>query len=167
MKIPICQMCAATEFLCSGCAAKLAKGTLSQADVDASRALYALNRQGADLDGVELVRAIDAKRLAYLFLNSPESRLVGPQGRTIRKLEKLMKSTHVRAVRLGKGPLELAGEILFPAKVLGINKAYSAGGETLKVRTAKRDAVKLPSDLESLGGVLQFALGKKCKITFE
>jgi len=54
MSIPICAICAKTGVLCSACEAKLARGQISETDVEVAKIFYESGMEGTGFE-----RAID------------------------------------------------------------------------------------------------------------
>jgi len=164
-RFPICELCASTTTLCSGCNAKLAEGKISELDVCVSRIL--LNSEDRFSVGkASFERCFDLGRMALILTSLEVSPLVGKGGRVAQMLSRQL-GKHVRVVRSSSDARLMLEEILLPIKPLGVNTVFSAKGSRFKVRIALKDAGRLPTDRESIGKVVRLLFGDSATLVFE
>lgn len=165
MKTPICELCASSGVLCSGCEAKLAAGKISQLDVEVSKLLYAF-RGEYELSEASFTRAVDLGKAAVIFTNGNAGVLIGREARVVSALGKKLEK-NVRIAKQGGDLKQTIADIVSPAKLLGVNEVFSAGGKKYKVRIDKNDFKALPLDLDSLNKILSTLFEGDVKIEFE
>ncbi|MEM4389218.1 MAG: hypothetical protein QXG98_00970 [Candidatus Micrarchaeia archaeon] len=165
MKLPICELCASTNVLCSGCSERLATGRLTQLDVDASRLLH---RLAADhpLDNIELKRALDLGKVVLLLVRGDIGALIGREGRVVNEISKGLG----RKVRIAEDAGDLKktlADIIAPARLLGINQVFRKEGNLFRVRIPKTDLPALPVPLSVLEKALVSLFSAPAEIAFE
>jgi len=165
MQTPVCELCATTNSLCSGCRAKLADGRITEFDVQVAHLLSKYKEKFA-LQKVQFDRALDLGRMAVILTSSDVSHLVGKGGKTAQALSKEL-GKRVRIVHANADPRALLEEILLPVKPTGVNTVFTQKGKQLKVRIARKDVVHLPTDLDSINRVLHSLMGENTVLVFE
>ncbi|VVB68093.1 Uncharacterised protein [Candidatus Norongarragalina meridionalis] len=159
MKTPICESCLATGSLCAGCEARRSSGEITEADVAVARKLYELGATAG------FTRAEEKGGLVVIITKEP-SAVIGRGGRNVLALNAAL-GKKIKVVNENAGAHEKAAEILLPAKLLGINKVFKAGGEEYRVRVQKKDMPRLPANLHVLNELLSEMLGGKTEMKFE
>ncbi|NYZ74704.1 hypothetical protein H0O03_00370 [Candidatus Micrarchaeota archaeon] len=165
MQTPVCELCAATNYLCSGCQAKLADGRITELDVQVAHLLSKYKEKFA-LQKVQFDRALDLGRMAIILTSSDVSHLVGRGGKTAQALSKEL-GKRVRVVHSTTDSRALLEQILLPVKPTGVNTVFTQKGKQLKVRISRNDVVHLPTDLDSINRVLHSLLGDNAVLVFE
>jgi len=165
MRTPICELCANTGTLCSGCQSKLADGSITELDVQVAQ-LLAKYREKYALQKVEFERTLDLGRMIVILTSSEVSHLVGKGGKIAQSLSKEL-GKHVRVVRSTADARTLLEQVLLPVKPIGVNTVFTPKGKQLKVRVSRKDIVRLPTDLESLNNALRSILGENTVLVFE
>lgn len=165
MKTPICEICAVTASLCSGCQARLENKEISEVDVKISQLLYK-HKSHFQLDDVHFLKAFDCDNIIYLLTRSEPGFLVGKKGKIISVLSKEV-GRHLRVVKETSDHHKLIEELLHPVNPLGVNTVFKATGTAIKVRIAKRDLPRLPTNLPALQNVLTKLLNKEVQLSFE
>ena len=131
----ICKVCLQSDMLCGACSRKVESGQVKPVEIELSRALNKLNREKSfDIDFIHAVE--DGSRLFVVVESKHAGRFIGPGGRNIKELSKLL-GKQVKLLEKAEGSDKHVIEKLIGAPVLGINKLYS-GGESYKVRVEKR-----------------------------
>ncbi len=117
---------------------------------------------------VKIHTTVVENNLMVVVVNRGEAGvLIGRRGKVARTLERKLKKK-IRFVEAPYDIYSIAVSILKPARVLGINRLFLPGGEEkLKIRLAKWDLLKLPSDIPSLERVLKRFMGKDVQLYFE
>jgi transcription antitermination factor NusA-like protein len=165
MHLPICEICASTGTLCSGCTARLASGRLSEHDVKISNALHSM-REKYNLDSADFSKAIDLGGFVLVLTRGDVGKLIGKEGKVVSAISGSI-GKRVRIAELGGDMKKTIADILTPAKLLGINKVFSAGKRGYKVRISSRDFRNLPMDVPSLEKALYSLLDANVKVVFE
>lgn len=165
MKTPICELCASSGVLCSGCSGKLGSGKISQLDVEVSKLLHELKAE-CGLEEASFIRAVDLGSSAIIFTNGDVGLLVGRGARVASAIGKRV-GKRVRVAKQGAGVKQTISDIISPAKLLGVNEIFSPEGKKFKVRISKRDSRVLPLDVESLGKIVSSLYNASVRIEFE
>ncbi|MEM3030453.1 MAG: hypothetical protein QXH27_01845 [Candidatus Micrarchaeia archaeon] len=165
MKLPICELCASTSVLCSGCSERLAEGRLTQLDVDASRLLH---RLAADhpLENIELKRALDLGKVVLLLVRGDVGALIGREGRVVNEISKGL-GKKVRIAEDAGDLKKMLADIVSPARVLGINQVFKREGTAFRIRIPKADIPSLPVPLSVLEKALASLFSAPAEIFFE
>jgi len=166
MKTPVCEICSVTGELCSGCQQKMDKGELGLLDVKVAELLHKHNKRFG-LGEVTVSRALDLGKLLILFTETEPGLLIGKAGKVVNQLSKDLGGRHVRVIHSNISFKQYAAELLLPVKPLGINIAYKSGGEEYRVRIARKELPRLPTDLESLKRGLAFKADKPVSFALE
>lgn len=165
MKIPICELCAKSTILCSGCEDKLEKGKISELDVKISRTLYKM-KDKYNLNEVSFNKAIDLGRVVLLLTTTDVGMLIGKEGKVVAEISQAV-GKKVRIAEMGKDIKKTISDVITPAKILGINTLYKGGEKTYKVRFSKDEIKQIPIDINTLEKALKSLLESDVKIAFE
>ena len=165
MKIPICELCAQSKVLCSGCEHKLKEGRITDADVAASSILVDL-REKFKLDSAGFTRALDLGRVILIFTQGDVGVLIGRDGKVVSELSHRL-GKKVRIAEHGGDVKKTISDVVMPARLMGINTIYSGGGRVYKVRLLSSEMRDLPVDIDTLEKALQSILNSKVMIQFE
>jgi transcription antitermination factor NusA-like protein len=163
MKGPICETCAKSGFLCQGCESRLAKGEISQADIEATRLLYELEANQT-IPETEFERSIELDGLLLLLVRGRVAALIGKGGRVVRMLsEKLGRKVRI----IGAGDERtMIRDLVFPARIFGMNVLHTKEGEEYTVVIPEEDRKKLVISEESLKKAVSVLSSKKINISF-
>ena len=166
MKLPICELCASSGALCSGCSAKLADGRLTELDVKVSTMLHKL-RDRYDLAEADFTKAIDLGRVVLVLTKGDVGKLIGKEGRVVAEISQAV-GKKVRIAEVSGDIRKTISDIIMPAQLLGINEVYSASSEkSYRVRLPSHEMRNIPIDLVSLEKALESLLEADVKIIFE
>jgi len=165
LKIPICELCAQSKVLCSGCEHKLKEGRITEADVAASSILIEL-KDKFKLDSAGFTKAVDLGRVILIFTEGEVGVLIGRDGKVVSELSHRL-GKKVRIAEHGKDVKKTISDVVMPARLLGINTVYSGGGQAFKVRLLRSEMRELPVDIDTLEKALRSILGSKVIIQFE
>ncbi len=165
MKTPICDACARGEALCSICQAKLSGGKITKLDIDVAQILCKIN-ETHNLSASSFSRALDLGRVALILTDGEPGLLIGRGGSVVSALSAAL-GKKVRIVQFSGDLKKSIADIIAPARLLGINSVFVAGGEKLKVRIPRADLRDLPVHIETLEPILQNWLGKPVELVFE
>ena len=163
MKAPICAVCISSECLCAGCNEKLECGEITRNDVDISKLLFRLKKKFS-LHDVDFQKSIDINGFILILTSGDVASLIGRHGRVVRLIsEELGK--WVRIINVSD-PRTIVQDLVYPARVYGLNILHTPEGEEYKVIVPKEDRSKLVMDDESLNKALDVLLNKKAEIEF-
>lgn len=166
MHTPICELCAVTGELCSGCQQRLEKGEITKTDVKLAEVLQK-NRKRLALEDVDARRTLDLGKMLVILSDSEPGLLIGKGGKVVNALGKEF-GRHIRIIPSNIEFKRFAEELLLPVKPLGINTLYTQKGQQeCRVRIARKDLPRLPADLESLKGALSWKCGKPVSLAAE
>lgn len=165
METPICGICAKSEELCSGCRAKLKRGEITELDVQVSGLLYKINEEH-NLSLASFTKAVDLGRVVLILTKGDVGVLIGRQGTVVSQLSSAL-GKRVRVAQHTGDMKKTIGDIIMPARLLGINTIYAPGGQCYRVRVPKTDQHAIPIDIPSLEKVLNSIMGSEVKISFE
>ncbi|MFH1285437.1 MAG: KH domain-containing protein [Candidatus Micrarchaeota archaeon] len=165
MKTPICELCAKSGALCSGCEEKQKNGVITELDVTVSNLLYKL-KDKYTLDSVQMVKALDLGRVILILTKSDVGVLIGKEGKVVSELSQTLG----KKVRIAESTTDVKKaiyDILTPVKLLGVNTVYKNGETFYKVRILKSEIRHLPMDINTLEKALNSLMGSKVAIIFE
>jgi transcription antitermination factor NusA-like protein len=165
MKTPICDLCARTSALCSGCEEKLKGGKISDMDVTVSRLLHKLG-ETYNLSAADFYKAIDLERVVLILTHGDVGILIGREGKVVAEISNAV-GKKVRIAEVSGDMRKTVSDIVMPARVLGINKIYRDGKEAYKVRFAKSELKQLPMDMGTLEKAMKQLFEADVVVAFE
>ncbi len=165
MKTPICDLCARTSALCSGCEEKLKGGKISDMDVTVSRLLHKLG-ETYNLSAADFYKAIDLERVVLILTHGDVGILIGREGKVVAEISTAV-GKKVRIAEVSGDMRKTVSDIVMPARVLGINKVYKDGKEAYKVRFAKSELKQLPMDMGTLEKAMKQLFEADVVVAFE
>jgi transcription antitermination factor NusA-like protein len=163
MSYPLCDSCLAAEELCSGCQKKLDSGEISDSDVKLSRFLNRLEGRFS-MREVEIIKSHDIGSFLLVVAKGRISSLIGKNGRNIRLLAEHF-GKRVRIVKHGD-IRQMVQDLVFPARVYGINVVYSGKDEKYKVVVPELDRKKVIMDDSSLKKALELLFENEVTIQY-
>ncbi len=132
-----------------------------------SRTLFKLAQKHRGLEKINLNHTIAAGNLIVLTVKRGEIRfVVGRGGKVVRALEHGFRAK-IRIAEEGTETRKLAGDILTPAKVLGVNVLYAGGEEEYRVRVPRSHLKRLPASVNDIQTALTKLTNKNIKLAFE
>ncbi|MDG7011284.1 MAG: transcription elongation factor NusA [Nitrososphaerota archaeon] len=158
-KLPICYFDARTGILCGNCESRLAKGEITQADVDASKAVAHLSDRVVELQKATLKRAFETKGSYVLEFEASDVPSLRSNPLLLEELENALKG---RAYVVGAGGSErrFLEDVFFPARVLTVNTVYLPDGEKkTKVIVPARRSERRIGDFDKLREAVKRARG--------
>ncbi len=166
-KLPICNFDARTGMLCGNCEARLRKGEISQADVEASKAIAQLSERVPELSKVTLKRAFGAAGSYVMELEQGDLPAVRSNPSISSELEAALGGK-VWFVGAGSSDRRFLEDLLFPAKVLTVNTVWMPDGEkkTKVIVPGKRSERKI-GDFDKLRVAVKQARGMELLVETE
>jgi len=159
LKLPICNFDAKTGILCANCEARLRKGEITKADVEASKAAIGLAERLPELNRVTLRRAFDGGGNYVLEFEPHDLQVLRSNTSMYSELEGALKGK-VWIVGAGGNDRKFLEDIFFPAKVLTVNTVWLPDGEkkTKVIVPAKRSERRI-GDFDKLRDAVKQARG--------
>jgi len=168
LELPFCEICLKTGMLCPGCTEKIKDGELNDTDLEIAKELYRLAQENKGLKEVKFKRSIKVSNLIIILIEAGEiGSIIGKGGNVIRVLSKKLNKK-IRVIEESKDIKKVASDLLYPAKVHGINIVYLPDGSILKrLRLGKEFEKKLPITTKSVKEILLLITGENVDIVFE
>lgn len=155
-------------MLCPGCTAKIKDGELNDNDLEIAKELYRLSQENKGLKDVRFKRSLKVGNLIIILIEAGEiGSIIGKGGNVIRGLSKKLNKK-IRVIEESKDVKKVASDLLYPAKVYGINIVYMPDGTIIKrLRLGKEFERKLPIATKSVKEILLLITGENVDIVFE
>jgi len=118
------------------------------------------------LKNVEIKRAVGKKILMVIVRKGDISRLVGREGRTVKKLEKELNMP-VRVIEESSSLKDFVSDVFFTVPILGINVVYKPEGKVYRVRIPKSERMKLPISSDVFKSVSKSLFNVDADVVFE
>ena len=158
-KLPICYFDARTGILCGNCEARLAKGEITQADVEAAEAVAQLSDRVVELQKATLKRAYEAKGNYVLEFDPADMAALRSNPLLLDELESALKG-RAYVVGAGGNDRRFLEDVFFPARVLTVNTVYLPdGGKKTKVIVPARRSERRIGDFDKLREAVKRARG--------
>jgi len=158
-KLPICYFDARTGILCGNCEARLRKGEITQADVEASKAMAHLADRIPEIAHVTLKKAFDASGSYVLEFEQSDMGALRANPLLQSELEGALKGK-VWLVGAGGNDRKFLEDVFFPAKVLTVNTVWLPdGGKKTKVIVPARRSERRIGDFDKLRDAVKQARG--------
>jgi len=158
-KLPICYFDARTGILCGNCEARLRKGEITRADVEASKAVAHLGDRVPELGRATLKRAFEANGSYVLEFEQADMGSLRQNSLLQSELEGALKGK-VWLVEAGASDRKFLEDVFFPAKVLTVNTVWLPdGGKKTKVIVPARRSERRIGDFDKLREAVKQARG--------
>ncbi len=158
-KLPICYFDARTGILCGNCESRLRKGEISQADVEASKAVAHLSDRIPELGKVTLRRAFEANGSYVLEFEQGDMGPLRSNPLLQPELEGALKGK-VWLVGAGGNDRKFLEDVFFPARVLTVNTVWLPdGGKKTKVIVPAKRSERRIGDFDKLREAVKQARG--------
>ncbi len=158
-KLPVCYFDARTGILCANCEARLRKGEVTGADVEAAKAVAQLSDRIPELGRVTLRRAFEANGSYVLEFEQSDMQALRSNPLLQSELEGALKGK-VWLVGAGGNDRRFLEDVFFPAKVLTVNTVWLPdGGKKTKVIVPARRSERRIGDFDKLREAVKQARG--------
>jgi len=158
-KLPICYFDARTGILCGNCEARLRKGEITKADVEASKAIAHLHDRIPELGKVTLKRASEANGSYVLEFEQSDMGALRSNSSLQSELEGILKGK-VWLVGAGGNDRRFLEDVFFPARVLTVNTVWLPdGAKKTKVIVPARRSERRIGDFDKLRDAVKQARG--------
>jgi len=167
MKLPLCQIDVKSGILCPRCQSLVDKGEYDEWDIKVMRALLELEESKMSfLRDFTYHKTLTTHELLVVIVSAPKTSpyILARIGKALS--DKL--NMKVRVVEKTSSLKQLAGQVLAPAQVLGVNMLWLPDGswESI-VRISKHDTRVLPAKIETLEDILSRINGFPVRIRAE
>ncbi|HOP08881.1 MAG TPA: transcription elongation factor NusA [Candidatus Methanofastidiosa archaeon] len=167
MRTPICEICLKSGILCPGCQEKLASGEISQLDVDMSKLLYRIVNQYNVPKDFRFVKAYEFEDLIVLIVGKDDvGAIVGKGGKILKILQKEFHNK-IRVIEDTNDIRKMAEDLLFPARIVGVNIIFLPEGKRKRIRISQEDTKRLPIELKAAEGIIKALTGEDITITVD
>jgi transcription antitermination factor NusA-like protein len=158
-KLPICYFDARTGMLCGNCEARLRRGEITRADVEASKAIANLSERVPELGRATLKRAFEANGSYVLEFEKGDVATLRSNQMVHSELEGALKGK-VWLVGAGGSDRRFLEDVFFPAKVLTVNTVWLPdGGKKTKVIVPAKRSERRIGDFDKLREAVKQARG--------
>lgn len=158
-KLPICYFDARTGMLCGNCEARLAKGEITQADVEASKAVAQLSDRVVEFGRSTLKRAFEVRGSYVLEFEMADMPALRSNPTLVEEVENVLKG-RVWLVGSGGNERRFLEDVFYPARVLTVNTVYLPDGEKkTKVIVPARRSERRIGDFDKLREAVKRARG--------
>jgi transcription antitermination factor NusA-like protein len=158
-KLPICNFDAKTGILCANCEARLKRGEIGEADVEASKAIASAADRASELNKVTLRRAFGVGG-AYVLEVRQEDVLSLRTNLEARSALEDALGGKVWIVGAGSDDRRFLEDVFFPAKVLTVNTVWLPdGGKRTKVIVPGKRSERRFGDFDKLRDAVKQARG--------
>lgn len=164
MKAPVCEVCLKSGIMCPGCENKLKSGAITQYDVDTAKLLYRME-QKALLDHASFERTIVLDDVLLVLTQGSVANLIGRGGRIVRMLSREL-GKKVRIVCNSGDVRTVVQDLVFPARIFGVNVLYTKDGEEYTVVIPREDQRKITMDEITLRKAIYSIFQKKINFDF-
>lgn len=163
-KLPVCKACISGS-LCFACQKKFDEGYITQFDMDLANDLLELEEEYPSLSTASFYNAVDVGEIVFLVIGK------GDKPKFTTKLLEYIKNLYsipeIALIEKGS-PKELLGQLISPAKMLGINQIYIPTGDTeYRVVISKEDKDKLKIPLNLLEDAAAIIIRGITKLSFK
>lgn len=149
-KLPVCYFDAGTGILCANCEARLRNGEITQADVEASKAVAQVADRVPELAKVTLKRAFEVRGSYVLEFEQSDMSLIRSNPLLQSALEGVLKGK-VWLVSAGSSDRRFLEDVFFPARVLTVNTVWLPdGAKKTKVIVPARRSERRIGDFDKL-----------------
>jgi len=166
MQFPICRVCLKNDLLCNACAERVGENEIKIDEIKMFRRLNMLLKGQKSLKDVEIKRAVGKNVLMIITRKDDVSRLIGKDGRTVKKLARELNRS-VRIIEQLPNIKDFVTEALFTVSIMGINIIYKPEGETYKIRIPKSERTKLPISSDVFTSVSRSLFNVDVDVVFE
>lgn len=163
MKAPICDFCLESKLLCLKCSKKLRENEITNLDIDVSRFLNVLEKKFMISD-VDLLKTYRINGFIILLVKGNIASVIGKSGKVVRMLSDQF-GKRFRAVAEGDFR-SMIQDLIFPARIFGINVLYTPEGEKYIVIIPRSDKSEVFMDKETLKKTASILFNKEISIKF-
>jgi len=165
MKTPVCEVCAKTGELCSGCNDGIKKGRITELDAKISHMLYEINERH-NISQASFVRALDLETTVLMLTDGEPGLLIGKGGKVVSEIASRL-GRRVRIAQYKGDAKRTIEDLIVPVRMMGMNKVFHGGVEATKIRLQRKSMHSLPMDLRTFEKAASTLLNMQVTVVFE
>jgi transcription antitermination factor NusA-like protein len=166
MIFPICGFDAKNAVLCPQCEAKVERGQLSKADVEAAITLAKIAKSNKEIDNFSLFSCKEFQGNFILALAKNDIMAIR-QSRTLYRLLQDQFKEKIWLVEANETDKKFIEDLLFPTKILTINSVWTGGIQKTKAVVSGKWTPKFPIDTKKVIEIVKNARNLDIEIEFE
>jgi transcription antitermination factor NusA-like protein len=167
LRIPICAFDAKTGILCAKCQMKLTAGQITEADIQASRALVKLAEKIPDVNKMTLLRSFRVEGNYILEVEQADAAIVRSKPEIKQKLEEQLKG-RVWVIAASNSERRFLEDLFYPIRLLTVNTVWLPDGSKLtKAIIPGRRVERLSGEIELLKRIVKQVKGIELLVEFE
>ena len=167
-KLPACQTCIISGFLCNSCEQKLDTGELTEFELDLAKFLLALEEQEKFnfLKEVSFYKAIDFEDVVILVLGRKDKLRITHD--LINLIKETYKIDELIFIEKTNNPRPVIEALIAPSKLISLNEIFLATGDIeFKAVIGFQDKEEILFTKEELEDLVLELIGKVTRIEFE
>ncbi|MEA1994325.1 MAG: KH domain-containing protein, partial [Euryarchaeota archaeon] len=140
---------------------------ITQRDIDLARALHIINKN-YNIDSATFKKSFEADGFVVMIVDKGDvGKVIGKRGKFIRILRRKLNK-NIRVVGETENLKEFVGELIYPARITGIDIVYPVSEDTVsRIRIEKESLDKMPAEKTKIERVLNEIRKEEIKIVFE
>ena len=166
MIFPICGFDAKNAVLCPQCEAKVERGDLTKADVEASITLAKIAKSNKEIENFSLYSCREFQGNFIIALAKNDIMKIR-QSRTLYRLIQDQFKEKIWLVEADETDKKFIEDLFFPTKILAINAVWSGGIQKTKAVVSGKWTVKFPIDTKKVIEIVKNARNLDIEIEFE
>ena len=166
MIFPICGFDAKNAVLCPQCEAKVERGDLTKADVEASITLAKIAKSNKEIENFSLYSCREFQGNFIIALAKNDIMKIR-QSRTLYRLIQDQFKEKIWLVEADETDKKFIEDLFFPTKILAINAVWSGGIQKTKAVVSGKWTIKFPIDTKKVIEIVKNARNLDIEIEFE
>ena len=166
MIFPICGFDAKNAVLCPQCEAKVERGQLTKADVDASIILAKIAKSNKEIANFSLYSCKEIQGNFIIALAKNDIMKIR-QSRTLYRLIQDQFKEKIWLIEADETDKKFIEDLFFPTKILAINAVWAGGIQKTKAVVSGKWTPKFPIDTKKVIEIVKNARNLDIEIEFE
>ena len=166
MIFPICGFDAKNAVLCPQCEAKVERGQLTKADVDASIILAKIAKSNKEIENFSLYSCKEIQGNFIIALAKNDIMKIR-QSRTLYRLLQDQFKEKIWLVEANETDKKFIEDLFFPTKILAINTVWTGGIQKTKAVVSGKWTPKFPIDTKKVIEIVKNTRNLDIEIEFE
>jgi len=167
VKIPLDHICVKSGILCPRCQTLIEEGVVEPYEVDVMKALIELEESGIrELRDAEYIKTYKEGNLVVLVLKGKLT--IHNLSRIAKSLSEKFEGSRVKVVLKSSDLRQVASQVLYPARIQGINTLWLPDGSTQYIIRVPRSEQRIIRDNKTeFERILSKIMGSVVEIRFE